>query len=277
MRFSSRVLFAVIFLIPAFAATNHAFGAYTAGQIASNFTLREFGTSNYVSLYDFEDHIIVLDFFSYSCGPCQVASSELEPYIQQYYDARGGNPDGIPVQLISISISNSYPDYVQAYKDYFGLDLVLEANASTYYQYSTGSIPQFAIINGVEDGNYDQWEILNMQTGYGSGLYAVFRNYINLVEQNDPVVRPGDLNGDGTVSAADLDIVRANWGVQVEAGSLISGDASGDGLVSAADLDIVRANWGAHAAAAVPEPGIGVLLLVAMTAVFTRRSSGSRC
>ena len=276
MRPSSRFLFAVIFLIPAFAATNHAFGVYTAGQIASNFTLREFGTNNYVSLYDFEDHVIVLDFFSYSCGPCQVASSELEPYIQQYYDARGGNPDGIPVQLISISISNSYPDYVQAYKDYFGLDLVLEANATTYYQYSTGSIPQFAIINGVEDGNYDQWEILLMQTGYGSGLYSTFRSYINSVEQNDPQVLPGDLNEDGTVSGADLDIVRAHWGGQVEAGSLSDGDASGDGSVNTTDLDIVRANWGASAAAAVPEPGLCVLLLIATTAVFTRRSSGSR-
>lgn len=72
-----------------------------------------------------------------------------------------------------------------------------------------------------------------------------------------PVV-PGDLNGDGTVGSADLDIVRANWGRTVAAGSLLDGDPSGDGMVGSADLDIVRANWGqimpAAAAAAVVVP-----------------------
>ena len=77
----------------------------------------------------------------------------------------------------------------------------------------------------------------------------------------------GDLNGDGFVGSADLDIVRSNWGASVTAGDLTAGDPSGDGSVGSADLDIVRANWGAGAAAAVPEPSlltlvIGVLLVV---------------
>jgi len=75
----------------------------------------------------------------------------------------------------------------------------------------------------------------------------------------------GDLNGDGIVSSKDLDIVRANWGAGVAAGVWASGDATGDGRVGSADLDIVRANWGASAtaAAAVPEPGLMVLLFLA--------------
>ena len=56
----------------------------------------------------------------------------------------------------------------------------------------------------------------------------------------------GDLNGDGLVGSADLDIVRANWGASVDAGCLLCGDPSGDGSVGSADLDIVRANWGAN-------------------------------
>ncbi len=66
----------------------------------------------------------------------------------------------------------------------------------------------------------------------------------------------GDLNGDGFVNSADLDLIRANWGTNNAAG-----DANGDGIVNSADLDIVRSNWGAQAAAAVvPEPTTFVLL-----------------
>lgn len=73
----------------------------------------------------------------------------------------------------------------------------------------------------------------------------------------------GDLNGDGSVNSADLDIVRGNWGQTVAAGCLLCGDANGDGTVNSGDLDIVRANWGASAAASViPEPST-VLLLIA--------------
>ena len=61
---------------------------------------------------------------------------------------------------------------------------------------------------------------------------------------------PGDLNGDGYVGSADLDIVRSHWNDIVPPGSLLDGDPSGDGKVGSADLDIVRANWGAHAVAA---------------------------
>ena len=55
---------------------------------------------------------------------------------------------------------------------------------------------------------------------------------------------PGDLNDDGLVSSADLDIVRSHWGETVTAGDLSMGDASGDGTVNSADLDVVRAKLG---------------------------------
>jgi hypothetical protein len=85
-------------------------------------------------------------------------------------------------------------------------------------------------------------------------------------------VLDGDLNGDGMVGSADLDIVRANWGQSVEAGCLSCGDPSGDGTVGSADLDIVRANWGrTAAAAAIPEPGTAMLLLVAAALFVLRR------
>ena len=93
------------------------------------------------------------------------------------------------------------------------------------------------------------------------------------IDGNDlcPVVLAGDLNNDGMVSSADLDIVRANWGQTVEAGCLPCGDPSGDGMVGSADLDIVRANWGATSAAAVPEPCLLALFAAAFVLLPARR------
>jgi hypothetical protein len=81
----------------------------------------------------------------------------------------------------------------------------------------------------------------------------------------------GDLNGDGLVGSADLDIVRANWGQP--ASGPAQGDPSGDGVVGSADLDIVRANWGNTASAAVvPEPaGLMMILLGSLGVLVSRR------
>ena len=80
----------------------------------------------------------------------------------------------------------------------------------------------------------------------------------------------GDLNGDGTVNSGDLDLVRGNWGSVVAPNT--NGDANGDGFVNSGDLDIVRGNWGASLPASVPEPGIGILLgLAVLLSVSIRR------
>ena len=81
----------------------------------------------------------------------------------------------------------------------------------------------------------------------------------------------GDLNDDGFVGSADLDIVRGAWGQTVEAGCLLCGDPSGDGMVNSADLDIIRGNWGATSAAAVPEPCLVALFAAALVLLPARR------
>jgi 5'-nucleotidase/UDP-sugar diphosphatase len=49
---------------------------------------------------------------------------------------------------------------------------------------------------------------------------------------------PADVNGDGVVSALDVSIVLANWGLANR-----PGDADGDGLVSASDIAFVLSAW----------------------------------
>ena len=101
----------------------------SVGSIAPDFTLRKHGTSNWVHLRDYAGEVIVLDFFAYWCGPCHTASSQLEPYVQQYFNARGGNDYGVPVRLISISVDNQYPQYVDDYINTYGLELVLDGTS----------------------------------------------------------------------------------------------------------------------------------------------------
>ena len=94
------------------------------GSQAPNFTVYLHDSAQTVNLYDYTGEIVVLDFFSVDwCDYCQVASFEFEPYLQQYYDLLGGNPAGVPVRLMSISVSYQQDSRTDQYISYFGLDL----------------------------------------------------------------------------------------------------------------------------------------------------------
>ena len=157
--------------------------ALTPGEIHPDFTLSKFNSSQQVNLYnDLAGKIVVFDFFAHWCGPCKTASSELEPYVQQYYAGLGGNPAGIPVQLVSVNIQGNAVAETQSYISTYGLEYVLDDPARNLYDlHDTGGIPRFAIVNGAANCNVDQWEVVWTQTGYGSGLYTSFRSAIDSV------------------------------------------------------------------------------------------------
>ena len=114
--------------------------------------------------------------------------------------------------------------------------------------------------NTISSGAY-----LQLANWWGAGTFDEFRMGLTLEDVTplgeDPAPGlAGDLDGDGFVGSADLDIIRAAWGETVTGGGP-EGDPSGDGFVGSADLDIVRGNWGASSPVAVPEPNV---LLLAM-------------
>ncbi len=130
-------------------------------------------------------------------------------------------------------------------------------------------------IGGVVE-NSGWWDCLEVSAD-GKRLFlldfALDRVYEFVLETADGI--PGDLNGDGFVGSADLDIVRSNWGQAVSGAA--QGDPSGDGIVGSADLDIVRANWGSGTPAAVPEPGTVLLMLTGIVAACFRRPTRREC
>lgn len=84
----------------------------------------------------------------------------------------------------------------------------------------------------------------------------------------------GDLNGDGFVSQADLDLVLLNWGDTVTAGVAGLGDGTGDGFIAQGDLDLVLLNWGDGTLPilSIPEPATAGLLLMGALALIRRRA-----
>ena len=93
---------------------------------------------------------------------------------------------------------------------------------------------------------------------------------------SDIVTVVGDLNSDGFVGIADLNIVFSHWNQTVTEGYLFSGDPSGDGFVGIEDLNLVLGNWNAGtppAGSAVPEPGTFVMLGLAGAALLGRYRS----
>ncbi|MEZ6190991.1 MAG: PEP-CTERM sorting domain-containing protein [Phycisphaerales bacterium] len=88
---------------------------------------------------------------------------------------------------------------------------------------------------------------------------------------------PGDLNMDGFVGIADLNLVLSAWNQSVTPGSSPAGDPSGDGFVGIEDLNAVLGNWNngtppGSASTTTPEPGTLALLAVTGTALLRRKT-----
>ncbi|MEZ6192489.1 MAG: hypothetical protein R3C45_14530 [Phycisphaerales bacterium] len=85
----------------------------------------------------------------------------------------------------------------------------------------------------------------------------------------------GDLDGDGFVGIADLNLVLGHWNQAVSPGDL-TGDPSGDGFVGIADLNFVLGYWNAgtppgDGASGVPESGTLCVLTGAVLCALRRR------
>lgn len=83
----------------------------------------------------------------------------------------------------------------------------------------------------------------------------------------------GDLNGDGVVGIADLDILLAHWGDAVAGYDALRGEVTGDGLVGQDDLQAVLDHWsnGTPPEVNLPEPGTAAMVAVGVGVAMRRR------
>ncbi|HOW72078.1 MAG TPA: TlpA disulfide reductase family protein [Phycisphaerae bacterium] len=182
MTFELRFGLAVFALVLIAACVAPVMAAGRVGQIAPDFTLPEWTSRSPVRLYDFAGQIVLLDFFVYWCPHCRASLPEMETQIQDYYEAQNGNPAGIPVQFVSISVEPSNRAQTSALIQQYGLNLTLDDGARTVYShYTLGGVPMFVLINGMAGSGNKQWEILYHRAGYTQGDYTTFRNKIDAI------------------------------------------------------------------------------------------------
>jgi PEP-CTERM motif len=125
------------------------------------------------------------------------------------------------------------------------------------------------------------------KSNFGDGLnrpigFGTFAGGLNIIDFQGLIFNPvvslgfpiiGDLDGDGFVGIADLNIILGNWNQNVPPGDPLA-DLSGDGFVGIADLNVVLGNWNAGtppAASAVPEPATLGLIALGGLAMLKRR------
>ena len=122
--------------------------ATQAEESAPPFSLPQWGTSTRLGLRDLRGGVLVLDFFSASCGVCFRASRDLQLGIQDFYAARDGNAHGVRVRVVAVSTEAVRPGEMEAFLKETGMDLVLDdADGAVLQRYGGSTVPYLVVID----------------------------------------------------------------------------------------------------------------------------------
>ena len=164
-----------------------------AQQLARDFVITNRATKAPIRRDDFAGKIVFLDFFAYWCPPCVASSPTVEKEIAEYYQLKGGNPNGVKVEVIGVNIESDNPTSTDDFISKVGFQTVADdfgAADEAWAQFGQGGIPHFVIISGVSGGSHTQWQVLDSGAGFkGSAFY---RSLIDSVKPGaDPGTNPG--------------------------------------------------------------------------------------
>ncbi len=127
-------------------------------------------------------------------------------------------------------------------------------------------------------GNFNVWGATGSDGAAHSRHLQYMGQWLGDLPFNDVSVPPlpGDINADGFVGIADLNIILSNWNQSVPIGSIVDGDlgGTGDGFIGIDDLNVVLGSWNAGtppAPTVVPEPTTLALLGLGTVAAMRRR------
>ncbi len=185
-----------------------------------------------------------------------------------------------------LTIHGSYTQHADA-----TLSITLRGSGVPGTDYDHVETTGLATLNGILDLQLadgfspvigDEFDIMTLSGGYagwfreirlpdlpGIGLSVSYGS--NTITLNVGLL--GDLNGDGFVGIADLNILLPAWNQNVTPGNLSAGDVTGDGFVGIEDLNAVLGNWnlGTPPPVVVPEPASMTVLLIGLIVGSHRR------
>ena len=159
-------------LVPLARADSNGNGICEVGEIAANFTITNHANGQPLRLSDYAGSVILLDYFAYWCPFCRAQSPQIESAINEFYKARKGTSNGVPVTVITVSFDGSNPPYTDQLIAQFGLDLVADDFPLTSYnEFGVVQQPYYVIINGVTNSpSHPAWQVLLRQNSYGGNI-----------------------------------------------------------------------------------------------------------
>ena len=170
------------------------------------------------------------------------------------------------VDLGGLRLGVQYDQLVVTQQATIDTAAMLEVSLIEAFVPELGDAFQIFDFAGSVTGTFQRIDLPTLDAGLGWNLQDLYTTGEMRVE------RLGDLDTDGFVGAADIDILLANWGDEVLGFDYTTGDVSGDGLVNNDDLQIVLNQFGSGTpGGGVPEPGSLALLGLSFVALSKRR------